>query len=98
MDRRFLLAVGLMVVVGPSLFLKRPPVRPPAADTTSAQAQTPAPAQAEPAAAPARSARSAAPGPTASYDTASLATADATYRFTTRGAALEQATFSAFKS
>src|SRR5260221_8235868 len=105
MDRRFLLAVALMVVVlvGPSLFLKRPPVRPPVrspADTTSAQVQAPGPASAAPAPAtgPARSARGAAAAPATSYDTVSLALADATYRFTTRGAALEQATFPAFKS
>jgi YidC/Oxa1 family membrane protein insertase len=101
MDRRFLLAVALMVVVlvGPSLFLKRPPVRPPAADSTSAQVETPGTALTTPAQGPARPRRGAeAPPQAQSFDTASLATTDATYRFTTRGAALEQATFPAFKS
>jgi YidC/Oxa1 family membrane protein insertase len=101
MDRRFLMAVVLMVVVlvGPSLFLKRPPVRiPPPPDTTTQQTQPSGPAPAGVVAAPARPTRGAAAPPSQSFDTVSLALADATYRFTTRGAALEQATFPAFKS
>src|SRR5579859_1820337 len=101
MDRRFLMAVVLMVVVlvGPSLLLKRPPVRPPAADTTTAQVQQPAPEQAQAAAmaAPTRASRGSAGARGASYDTVSLALADANYRFTTRGAALDQATSPGFK-
>ena len=101
MDRRFLMAVVLMVIVliGPSLFLKRRPVQTPPRDsaTTQAQPASPAPTSGGVAVAvPARPARGIPPA--ASYDTVSLALADATYRFTTRGAALDQATFPAFKS
>ncbi|MFI5206576.1 MAG: YidC/Oxa1 family insertase periplasmic-domain containing protein [Gemmatimonadales bacterium] len=100
MDRRFLLAVALMVVVlvGPSLLLKRPPARTaPPADTTTQRVQPSGPASAGPVAGAARPAHELAP-PEQSFDTVSLALADATYRFTTRGAALEQATFPAFRS
>ena len=100
MDRRFLLAVALMaiVLVGPSLFMKRP-ARPAAAADSSALAQRAAAPAAGPADVPARPLAGAAmPAPSASYDTASLLLPNAVYRFTTRGAALEQATFPGIRS
>jgi len=98
MDRRFLLAVGLMVavLVVPPLFMKRPaPKRPVAADTLAARGPVPeAPANAgvaaPAAAAPAVPVLAAA---ARTDDTVTLGRRDAAYRFSARGAALEQATF-----
>jgi YidC/Oxa1 family membrane protein insertase len=103
MDRRFLLAVVLMVVVlvGPSLFMKRPAPAPrPTADTTTtAQPQAGSESPESTRAAPRARPRAVASQPTPSrYDTAALALPAATYRFTTHGAALEQATFPGLKS
>ncbi len=104
MERRFLLAVGLMiaVLVVPSFFMKKAPVRRPvSADTTQASsarstadttsmtpADRPAPVAATPASAPA---------PTAA-DSAFLNSPTASYRFSTLGATIDRATFLALRS
>ena len=112
MERRFLLAVALMVavLVGPSLFMKRTSAaRTAAADSLAARQATPAgatPAAATPAApAPQGAAVSAPPqgaaapaSATAVFDTVSLGRRDAIYRFSSGGATLEQATFPQLKN
>src|SRR5437868_4670359 len=114
MERRLLIAVSLMiaVLVVPSFFLKRPPVRRPvaAADSVPQADNTRAPGtpldsqRAAPTMSPAqRAGAPAAVVPSAvSYD--SVMVADSTpahpalYRFSTIGAALDRATFPGFKS
>lgn len=107
MERRFLLAVGLMiaVLVVPSFFLKRPPARRPGADTTRTTAVAPASpvttrSVPTPSAAPMPApvaAPMAAPSP-ASFDTAWLTEPAAAYRFSTLGATIDRASFPALKS
>ncbi len=103
MERRFLLAVGLMiaVLVVPSLFLKRPPPRrPAAADTTRAPAAPTLPAAAparRPLEAPAATPPAATAGPER-FDTVALSQRFATYRFSTMGASLDRAAFPTIKS
>src|SRR5438128_2717626 len=112
MERRFLLAVSLMiaVLVVPSFFLKRPPARRPAAADSAQAAQaarTPgAPATPAPQIAPAAP-RPGTPAPAATvpassgaavYDTALVTQPSAAYRFSTAGATLDRAVFPNFKS
>ncbi|HEY2805068.1 MAG TPA: membrane protein insertase YidC, partial [Gemmatimonadales bacterium] len=102
MERRFLVAVGLMiaVLVVPSFFIKRaPPRRPAVAD--SAQTAN-APAAGSDTSHPAPSAAAAAgpmPSmPAAAFDTSWLTEPVASYRFSTLGATLDRAVFPALKS
>ena len=103
MERRFLFAVVLMVVVlvGPSLFMKRrPPIARPGPDTVAVQgrpADTGATGE-RPTVPSAPRRTEAAAAPAATYDTVSLAPPGAAYRFASRGATLEQATFPGIKS
>ncbi len=102
-QRRLLLAIVLMIAVAvlPSLFLKRPrpPARPPA-DTTAvagSRDSLAAPATATTprvAAVPAVAPR----GVTAPADTAVLHRPEATYRFTTLGAAIDRVVLAGYRS
>jgi YidC/Oxa1 family membrane protein insertase len=105
MERRFVLAITLMiaVLVVPSFFVKRPPPRRPTADSsaiqpTGAPAPLSTPTAGPPGIAPTRSA-AATPAATipASADTVSLGLHAASYRFNAVGATLDQAVFGDYK-
>src|SRR4051812_1425903 len=103
MERRFVLAVTLMiaVLVVPSFFMKRPvPRRPAAADTTAAATVPQGPGldttRHVPAATPAVSVPAASGA--AIYDTALVTQPSAVYRVSTAGATIDRATFPGFKS
>src|SRR5947207_2325409 len=101
MERRFLVAVGLMiaVLVVPSFFLKRPPARRPGADSTRTTAAAPlSPDTTRSLATPSR-APVAAPAPApAAFDTAWLTEPAAAYRFSTLGATIDRASYPALRS
>ena len=105
MERRLLMAISLMIVVAvlPSLFLK-PARRPPAAAADSvavpetvAVREAAAPTRAI-APAPQRPVTQEPQAPAAPADTASIVSAQAMYRFTSLGAALEAAELTGYRS